>query len=79
MFVINCWVSKLSVSMICLVYIALSLFRYASLRRRLLVDPHISKDGRNSPDLAVDNPLSQNPGYISDIFLMLSGLVFNNS
>ncbi|XP_048133379.1 uncharacterized protein LOC115744600 [Rhodamnia argentea] len=35
--------------------------RYASLRRRLLVDPHISKDGSNSPDLALDNPLSQNP------------------
>ncbi|XP_030456369.1 uncharacterized protein LOC115677355 [Syzygium oleosum] len=35
--------------------------RYASLRRRLLVDPHISKDGSNSPDLAMDNPLSQNP------------------
>lgn len=35
--------------------------RYASLRRRLLVDPHISKDGSNSPNLAMDNPLSQNP------------------
>ncbi|GLT28702.1 hypothetical protein SLA2020_036140 [Shorea laevis] len=35
--------------------------RYATLRRRLLVDPHISKDGSNSPDLAMDNPLSQNP------------------
>ncbi|XP_050218023.1 uncharacterized protein LOC126668855 [Mercurialis annua] len=35
--------------------------RYAGLRRRLLVDPHISKDGSNSPDLAIDNPLSQNP------------------
>ncbi|KAJ0985163.1 hypothetical protein J5N97_003519 [Dioscorea zingiberensis] len=34
--------------------------RYATLRRRLLVDPHFSKDG-NSPDLTVDNPLSQNP------------------
>ncbi|KAK6944603.1 Rab-GTPase-TBC domain [Dillenia turbinata] len=35
--------------------------RYASLRRRLLVDPHLFKDGNNSPNLVVDNPLSQNP------------------
>ncbi|KAF7837996.1 TBC1 domain family member 5 [Senna tora] len=35
--------------------------RYACLRRRLLVDPHIPKDGSNSPDLVIDNPLSQNP------------------
>ncbi|KAJ6354988.1 hypothetical protein OIU77_005564 [Salix suchowensis] len=35
--------------------------RYAGLRRRLLVDPHLSKDGRNSPDPVIDNPLSQNP------------------
>ncbi|CDY43544.1 BnaA01g07000D [Brassica napus] len=35
--------------------------RYASLRRRLLIDPHLSKDLRNSPDLSIDNPLSQNP------------------
>ncbi|KAM0939343.1 putative Rab-GTPase-TBC domain-containing protein [Dioscorea sansibarensis] len=35
--------------------------RYATLRRRLLVGPHFSKDGSNSPDLTVDNPLSQNP------------------
>ncbi|XP_023546179.1 TBC1 domain family member 5-like isoform X1 [Cucurbita pepo subsp. pepo] len=35
--------------------------RYAILRRRHLVDPHISKDGSNSPDIAMDNPLSQNP------------------
>ncbi|XP_031381465.1 uncharacterized protein LOC116196077 [Punica granatum] len=35
--------------------------RYAGLRRRLLIDPHTSKDGSNSPNLAVDNPLSQNP------------------
>ncbi|XP_023537563.1 TBC1 domain family member 5-like [Cucurbita pepo subsp. pepo] len=34
--------------------------RYAILRRRHLVDPHISKDGSNSPD-TMDNPLSQNP------------------
>ncbi|KAK8954889.1 hypothetical protein KSP39_PZI001699 [Platanthera zijinensis] len=34
---------------------------YASLRRRLLVDPHTMKDGNRSPDLAMDNPLSQNP------------------
>ncbi|XP_059634592.1 uncharacterized protein LOC132276955 isoform X2 [Cornus florida] len=35
--------------------------RYAALRRRLLVDLHIPKDGSNSPDLVMDNPLSQNP------------------
>ncbi|GMJ15602.1 hypothetical protein like AT4G29950 [Hibiscus trionum] len=36
--------------------------RYAGLRRRLLVDPHVPKDGAsNSPDLVMDNPLSQNP------------------
>ncbi|PSS01319.1 TBC1 domain family member 5 A like [Actinidia chinensis var. chinensis] len=35
--------------------------RYAGLRRRLLIDPHIHKDGSNSPDLVMDNPLSQNP------------------
>jgi len=36
--------------------------RYASLRRRLLVEPHVPKDGTNSPNLVIDNPLSQNPG-----------------
>ncbi|EYU18222.1 hypothetical protein ABFS82_10G070600 [Erythranthe guttata] len=35
--------------------------RYAALRRRLLVDPHVPKDGNTSPDLVMDNPLSQNP------------------
>ncbi|KAJ8767419.1 hypothetical protein K2173_017463 [Erythroxylum novogranatense] len=35
--------------------------RYAALRRRLLVDPQIKKDESNSPDLVLDNPLSQNP------------------
>ncbi|RZB64911.1 uncharacterized protein LOC114387746 [Glycine soja] len=35
--------------------------RYASLRRRLLVEPHVPKDGTNSPNLVIDNPLSQNP------------------
>ncbi|KAK8918611.1 hypothetical protein KSP39_PZI021036 [Platanthera zijinensis] len=34
---------------------------YASLRRQLLIDPHAPKDGNRSPDLAMDNPLSQNP------------------
>ncbi|KAL3830129.1 hypothetical protein ACJIZ3_018931 [Penstemon smallii] len=34
---------------------------YAALRRQLLVDPHVPKDGSNSPDLVMDNPLSQNP------------------
>lgn len=32
------------------------------MRRQLLVDPHVSKDGSNSPDPVIDNPLSQNPG-----------------
>ncbi|WOL06488.1 TBC1 domain family member protein [Canna indica] len=35
--------------------------RYASLRRRLLIDHHAPKDGDASPDLTMDNPLSQNP------------------
>lgn len=35
--------------------------RYAGLRRRLLIDPHMPKDGSTSPDLVIDNPLSQNP------------------
>ncbi|KAK7303930.1 hypothetical protein RJT34_14851 [Clitoria ternatea] len=35
--------------------------KYASLRRRLLVEPHVPKDGVNSPNLVMDNPLSQNP------------------
>ncbi|WVZ79065.1 hypothetical protein U9M48_026692 [Paspalum notatum var. saurae] len=36
--------------------------RYANLRRRLLIDPHLSKDEEGGPDLIVENPLSQNPG-----------------
>ncbi|KAM0036714.1 putative Rab-GTPase-TBC domain-containing protein [Helianthus debilis subsp. tardiflorus] len=35
--------------------------RYAALRRRLLIDPLIPKDGSNFPDPVVDNPLSQDP------------------
>ncbi|CAK9182371.1 unnamed protein product [Ilex paraguariensis] len=35
--------------------------KYAALRRQLLVDPHVPKDGSSSPDLVMDNPLSQNP------------------
>ncbi|KAK4432676.1 TBC1 domain family member 5 [Sesamum alatum] len=35
--------------------------RYAALRKQLLVDPHVPKDGGVSPDLVMDNPLSQNP------------------
>ncbi|KAI3701728.1 hypothetical protein L6452_27022 [Arctium lappa] len=34
---------------------------YAALRRRLLIDPLIPKDGSNFPDLTMDNPLSQDP------------------
>lgn len=37
-------------------------FRYAALRRQFLVDTRVSKDEKNSPDLVMDNPLSQNPG-----------------
>jgi hypothetical protein len=36
--------------------------RYANLRRRLLIDPHLSKDEEGAPDLIVENPLSQSPG-----------------
>ncbi|KAK4396700.1 TBC1 domain family member 5 [Sesamum angolense] len=36
-------------------------FNVCYLRRRLLVDPHVPKDGGSSPDLVIDNPLSQNP------------------
>ncbi|XP_006660287.1 LOW QUALITY PROTEIN: TBC1 domain family member 5 homolog A [Oryza brachyantha] len=35
--------------------------RYVSLRRRLLVDPHVPKEEGRSSNLVVDNPLSQNP------------------
>ncbi|KAL6519280.1 hypothetical protein OROGR_018600 [Orobanche gracilis] len=34
---------------------------YASLRKQLLVDPHLPKDGGSSPDPVMDNPLSQDP------------------
>ncbi|KAJ9538508.1 hypothetical protein OSB04_031241 [Centaurea solstitialis] len=34
---------------------------YAALRRRLLINPQIPKDGSSFPDLVMDNPLSQNP------------------
>ncbi|KAI3803164.1 hypothetical protein L1987_31313 [Smallanthus sonchifolius] len=34
---------------------------YAALRRRVLINPHISKDESNFRDLVMDNPLSQNP------------------
>lgn len=53
--------------------------RYASLRRRLLIDPHLSKDGTRSPDLTMDNPLSQNPGMLSICcphFFSYFGLLF---
>ncbi|XP_078150894.1 uncharacterized protein LOC144546223 [Carex rostrata] len=35
--------------------------RYASLRRRLLMDPLPAKDEDTTSDLSIDNPLSQNP------------------
>lgn len=28
------------------------------------MDPHVLKDDRNSPNLSIDNPLSQNPGKL---------------
>ncbi|KAG0448774.1 hypothetical protein HPP92_027676 [Vanilla planifolia] len=34
---------------------------YASLRRRLIMNSYTMKDGRKSPDLTLDNPLSENP------------------
>lgn len=44
-------------------------FKYASLRRQLLIDPHLPKDASDSPDFVMDNPLSQNPGKIPDIVI----------
>ncbi|KAL2534474.1 Ypt/Rab-GAP domain of gyp1p superfamily protein [Abeliophyllum distichum] len=38
--------------------------RYAALRRHLLIDPQVLKDGSCSPNLVMDNPLSQNPDSI---------------
>lgn len=35
--------------------------RYAAIRRKLLIDPLIPKDGSSFPDLVIDNPLSQDP------------------
>ncbi|CAA2993300.1 TBC1 domain family member 5 homolog A-like isoform X1 [Olea europaea subsp. europaea] len=35
--------------------------RYAALRRQLLIDPQVLKNGSCSPDVVMDNPLSQNP------------------
>ncbi|CAL9167980.1 unnamed protein product [Musa hybrid cultivar] len=42
--------------------------RYAHLRRRLIVDPHLSKDESKSPDLIVDNPLSQSPDSLWSLY-----------
>lgn len=38
--------------------------RYALLRRRLLINPHILKDEDSSPNFFIDNPLSQNPSKL---------------
>ncbi|CAM8897409.1 unnamed protein product [Rhodiola kirilowii] len=35
--------------------------RYARLRRSLLVDPHFRKDVNSTPEVVIDDPLSQNP------------------
>ena len=59
--------------------------RYARMRRRLLVDP--PKDGSSSPDLAMDNPLSQNPGKVYhlacfsclSVVVLLSDISFLNA
>ncbi|KAK3026804.1 hypothetical protein RJ639_041462 [Escallonia herrerae] len=48
--------------------------RYAALRRRLLIDPHIPKQGSNSPNLVMDNPLSQNPGNSTDTPALSTGM-----
>ncbi|KAJ8444237.1 hypothetical protein Cgig2_028118 [Carnegiea gigantea] len=37
--------------------------RYASLRKQLLIDPHVCKFGNDCQDLAIDNPLSQDPDF----------------
>ncbi|CAJ1975857.1 unnamed protein product [Sphenostylis stenocarpa] len=49
--------------------------RYAGLRRRLLVEPHVPKDGTNSPNLVIDNPLSLNPGKSEFFSLYLSAFL----
>ncbi|PPD96755.1 hypothetical protein GOBAR_DD06213 [Gossypium barbadense] len=47
--------------------------RYAGLRRQLLVDPHVPKDGAtNSLDLVMDNPLSQNPVIMGPMSVSIS-------
>ena len=30
-----------------------------------MIDPHLSKDEEGAPDLVVENPLSQNPGWLA--------------
>lgn len=45
--------------------------RYAALRRRLLINPHISKDESNFRDHVMDNPLSQNPGTFITFYIAL--------
>lgn len=40
-------------------------FRYAGFRRHLLIDPHVSKEVDQAPDLVMENPLSQNPGILT--------------
>lgn len=45
------------------------------MRRHLLIDPHVPKDGSNSPDPVIDNPLSQNPGRIFASFVHFSSLL----
>ncbi|EFJ27576.1 hypothetical protein SELMODRAFT_441343 [Selaginella moellendorffii] len=38
--------------------------RYADLRRRLLVDPHLMEEGQKPPDVSMDNPLSLDPDSV---------------
>ena len=45
-------------------------FRYAGFRRRLLIDPHVSKEVDQAPDLVMENPLSQNPGTLACVMTL---------
>ena len=44
------------------------------------MDPHVRKDGgSNSPDLVMDNPLSQNPGNcnVSSFFCCIASILLH--
>lgn len=44
--------------------------RYADIRRRLLIDPHAVEDPHKPHPSKVDNPLSQDPGKLSNGLLI---------